>query len=277
MTVHVIGAGLAGLSAAVALAGRGVRVVVSEAAKQAGGRCRSYHDSLLDMTIDNGNHLVLSGNGAVDRYLRDIGARDRLTGPGRAEFHFMDFQLGRRWTLRPDDGPVPWWIFDAARRVPGTYVRDYLVLLTLMRRHPGRRIGEIVRRDTVLWEKFLRPVLLSALNTAPEEASADLAGAIVRETLAKGGRHMEPLVASPISPPPSSIRQSIGCAAPARTSGWAARCAPSGSPTDGRSGWPSTRETRRWARRTAWSWRCRPGPPRNCCRARTHRIHSAPS
>jgi hydroxysqualene dehydroxylase len=197
MTVHVIGAGLAGLSVAVALAGRGVRVVLSEAAKQAGGRCRSYHDGLLDMTIDNGNHLVLSGNGAVDRYLRDIGARDRLTGPGRAEFHFMDFQLGRRWTISPDAGPVPWWIFDAARRVPGTHVRDYLVLLTLMRRHPGRRIGEIVRRDTVLWEKFLRPVLLSALNTAPEEASADLAGAIVRETLAKGGRHMEPLVASP--------------------------------------------------------------------------------
>ena len=67
----------------------------------------------------------------------------------------------------------------------------------LMRRHPGRRLGDIIRRDTVLWEKFLRPVLLSALNTAPEEASADLAGAIVRETLAKGGRHMEPLVASP--------------------------------------------------------------------------------
>ncbi|MGE3651469.1 MAG: hydroxysqualene dehydroxylase HpnE [Reyranellaceae bacterium] len=197
MTVHVIGAGLAGLSAAVALAGRGVRVVVSEAAKHAGGRCRSYHDSLLDMTIDNGNHLVLSGNRAVDRYLRDIGARDRLAGPSRAEFHFMDLQLGRRWTLRPDDGPLPWWIFDAARRVPGTHARDYLILLTLMRRHPGRRIDEVVRRDGVLWEKFLRPVLLSALNTAPEEASADLAGAIVRETLAKGGRYMEPLVASP--------------------------------------------------------------------------------
>ena len=40
-------------------------------------------------------------------------------------------------------------------------------------------------------------MLLSALNTAPEEASADLAGAIVRETLAKGGRHMRPLVATP--------------------------------------------------------------------------------
>jgi hypothetical protein len=40
-------------------------------------------------------------------------------------------------------------------------------------------------------------VLLSALNTAPEEASADLAGAIVRETFAKGGRHIRPLVATP--------------------------------------------------------------------------------
>jgi hydroxysqualene dehydroxylase len=197
MTVHVIGAGLAGLSAAVALVGRGQRVVVSEAAKQAGGRCRSYHDSQLDMTIDNGNHLVLSGNGAVTRYLSDIGASDRLAGPDHAEFTFLDLQLGRRWTISPNDGPVPWWILRASRRVPGTYVRDYLALLTLLRRHPGRRIDEIVRRDTVLWEKFLRPVLVSALNTAPEEASADLAGAIVRETLAKGGRHMRPLVASP--------------------------------------------------------------------------------
>ena len=42
MTVHVIGAGLlAGLSAAIAVAGRGEPIVLSEAAKQAGGRCRS--------------------------------------------------------------------------------------------------------------------------------------------------------------------------------------------------------------------------------------------
>jgi hydroxysqualene dehydroxylase len=40
-TVHVIGAGLAGLAAAVRLAARGTSVVVHEAAGQAGGRCRS--------------------------------------------------------------------------------------------------------------------------------------------------------------------------------------------------------------------------------------------
>ena len=197
MTVHVIGAGLAGLSAAIAVAGRGEPVIVSEAAKHAGGRCRSYHDGLLDMTIDNGNHLVLSGNAAVMRYLRDIGAEGRVTGPDRPEFHFVDLQLGTRWSVQPDDGPIPWWVMQAARRVPGTRLRDYLALLLLMRRHPGQRMDQVIRRDTVLWEKFLRPVFLSALNTAPEGASADLAGAIVRETFAKGGRHMRPLVGSP--------------------------------------------------------------------------------
>ena len=44
-TVHIIGAGLAGLSAAVELALRGETVVVHEATTFAGGRCRSYHDS----------------------------------------------------------------------------------------------------------------------------------------------------------------------------------------------------------------------------------------
>ena len=195
--VHVIGAGLAGLSAAVTLVGRGVPVVVSEASRQAGGRCRSFHDGLLDMVIDNGNHLVLSGNAAVNRYLRAIGAERWLTGPERAEFHFFDLPSGQRWTLRPSDGALPWWILDPRRRVPGTRARDYLALLALLRRHPGRRIDEVIRCDGVLWDKFLRPMLLSALNTAPEEASADLAGAIVRETLAKGGRYIRPLVATP--------------------------------------------------------------------------------
>lgn len=188
---------MAGLSAAVTLTGRGARVVLSDAARQAGGRCRSYHDAMLDMVIDNGNHLVLSGNPAVGRYLKAIGAEDRLMGPLRAEFPFFDLGTGGRWTLRPNDGPVPWWILASGRRVPGTRAGDYLALATLMRRHPGRRIDEVLACRGVLWEKLLRPLLVSILNTAPEEASADLAGAVMRETLAKGGRATQPRIATP--------------------------------------------------------------------------------
>ena len=119
-TVHVIGAGLAGLSAATILAERGVAVTVSEAAGQAGGRCRSYVDPQLDMVIDNGNHLVLSGNRAVMAYLRRLGTEDRLAGPDSADLAFMDLRDGARWRLRPNNGPLAWWVFDRNRRVPGT-------------------------------------------------------------------------------------------------------------------------------------------------------------
>ena len=89
---HVIGAGLAGLSAAVALAGRGVAVDVIEAAAQAGGRCRSYFDPELGRTIDNGNHLVLSGNRAVQGYLKAHRRAGALAGPEHAEFAFVDLR-----------------------------------------------------------------------------------------------------------------------------------------------------------------------------------------
>ena len=74
-TVHIIGAGLAGLSAALKLSAQGKSVVVHEATAFAGGRCRSYHDASVGMVIDNGNHLLLSGNRAALDYLREIGAR----------------------------------------------------------------------------------------------------------------------------------------------------------------------------------------------------------
>ncbi len=195
--IHVVGAGLAGLSAAVTLAAQGARVILSEAARQAGGRCRSYHDSQLGMTIDNGNHLVLSGNPAVRRFLEAIDAQDRLAGPSAAAFPFFDVATGQRWTLRPNDGLVPWWILDVSRRVPETSIGEYVAIASLMRRHPGRRIDEVLRCEGALWERFLRPLFVSVLNTPPEEASADLAGAVIRETFAKGGRSLHPRVATP--------------------------------------------------------------------------------
>ena len=195
--VHVVGAGLAGLSAAVGLAARGVEVELSEAAGQAGGRCRSYFDSQLGLVIDNGNHLVLSGNQAVMRYLHAIGASDRLAGPDRAEFDFVDLRNGERWRLRPNEGPLPWWVFAKDRRVPGTRFADYLGLAGLLAPQPGKRVDQVLNCSGALWERLLDPFLLAVLNTRPQTGSADLAGAVVRETLAKGGRFYRPRIAEP--------------------------------------------------------------------------------
>lgn len=132
MTVYVIGAGLAGLSAAVALSARGVAVEVIEAAAQAGGRCRSYLDPGLGMTIDNGNHFILSGNQDAFSYLRAIGSEDRLKGSPDASLDFHDLRDGGRWRIRPNAGALPWWLLSPSRRVPGTRISDYLALLKLL-------------------------------------------------------------------------------------------------------------------------------------------------
>jgi squalene-associated FAD-dependent desaturase len=197
MTVHVVGAGLAGLAAATALAEAGVEVEVSEAAAQAGGRCRSYFDAQLGLTIDNGNHLVLSGNPAVHAYLGRLGASERLTGPNETEFPFVDLASGRRWTVRPNAGPLPWWIFASDRGVPGAALSDYLAMAGLALPNAGRRVDEAVRCEGPVWERLMRPFLLAALNLAPEAGSAALAGQVIRETLLKGGRAYAPRVPTP--------------------------------------------------------------------------------
>jgi squalene-associated FAD-dependent desaturase len=197
MTVHVVGAGLAGLAAATALAEAGVEVEVSEAAAQAGGRCRSYFDAQLGLTIDNGNHLVLSGNPAVGAYLARLGASERLTGPQETEFPFVDLASGRRWTVRPNAGPLPWWIFAQDRGVPGAALSDYLAMAALALPNAGKRVDEAVRCEGPVWERLMRPFLLAALNLAPEAGSAALAGQVIRETLLKGGRAYAPRVPTP--------------------------------------------------------------------------------
>jgi len=194
-SIHIIGAGLAGLASAVQLAAQGMRALVYEATNQAGGRCRSYLDPALGIVIDNGNHLVLSGNRAALGFLDMIGARVRMFEASSASFPFIDLASGERWTIRANDGAIPWWIFDRNRRVPGTSARDYLALLRLLRAAPGATIGELLDCKGPLYERLLGPFLLAALNTEPPESSAALAGAVIRETLVAGGRSFHPLFA----------------------------------------------------------------------------------
>src|SRR5260221_5072275 len=88
--VHIIGAGLAGLAAAVVFAGQERRVTLHEATAHAGGRCRSFFDSELGCRIDNGNHLVLTGNSAVLSYVSTIGALNTFAGPAEVVIPFVD-------------------------------------------------------------------------------------------------------------------------------------------------------------------------------------------
>jgi len=194
-TVHIIGAGISGLSAAVRLANANYRVHVHEATQQAGGRCRSYFDAATNLTIDNGNHLLLSGNRHALAYARSIGTEAGLVGPKRAQFLFVDLGTGKRWQLDLGDSRLPLWVFDEARRVPDTGLLDYLALMPLIWAAPSKLVGDAIRCDGTLYRRLVQPLLLAALNVDPPEGSAGLAGAVVRETLLAGGQACRPLIA----------------------------------------------------------------------------------
>ena len=177
-TVHIIGAGISGLSAAVRLANADFKVHVHEATQQAGGRCRSYFDAATNLTIDNGNHLLLSGNRHAVAYARSIGTEAGLVGPKRAQFPFVDLTTGKRWQLDLGDSRLPLWVFDEARRVPDTGLLDYLALMPLIWAAQSKRVGDTIPCEGTLYQRLVQPLLLAALNVDPPEGSAGLAGAV---------------------------------------------------------------------------------------------------
>ena len=191
--VHIIGAGLAGLAAALVLTRAGRAVTLYEAAPQAGGRCRSYLDRAVGRRIDNGNHLVFSGNAAVFRHLRRTAAEDRILIAEKAAFPFFDARQNQRWTLKLSEGAWPSWIGDPKARLPDTKARDYLGLLRLLFAPPAATVREKLGASP-LYERLIAPFTIAALNTEPARASARLLRAVLRESLWRGGRFCRPVL-----------------------------------------------------------------------------------
>lgn len=191
--VHVIGAGLAGLACAVAARQAGLRVSLHEAAPQAGGRCRSFHDRHLDRVIDNGTHLILSGNAAVLNHARVVGG-DAALEERPAAFPFVDLADGTRWVVRPGAGRLPWWLLQPSRRVPGSGLRSYLNLMSPWRPTPADTVAGRWGGNA-LYRRLIEPLSTAILNTEPQAASASLLRTVLDDTLGRGEAACRPVLA----------------------------------------------------------------------------------
>lgn len=195
MTVHVIGAGLAGLAASVELAANQQRVILYEAAPNAGGRCRSFEDKTLGRIIDNGNHLILSGNRCALSYLQQIGSENSLIGPSEARFPFVDLRSGKRWGICINRGRLPFWIMNPNNRVPDSRFGHYLAAAKLAMANEKKTVAECLRSTGVLWDRFWDPMSTAVLNTPSDVGSAKLLWAAMKESFNKGGDACRPLIA----------------------------------------------------------------------------------
>jgi len=193
-TVHVVGAGFSGLSAAVRLAATAnADIVVHESAEQAGGRRRSFFDEAMAMTLDCGHDLALSSWRSAWAAIEAVGARAQWREVAPDGVAFADMASGERWTLRPNAGPFPWWVFAPRRRAPRTRLKDYWPAAWLGRAPASALLSDYAPTGGPAAERLWRPFALGALNTDFERASARLAGAALSETRFGRARPLMPV------------------------------------------------------------------------------------
>jgi hydroxysqualene dehydroxylase len=181
--VAVIGAGVAGLAAASALAEAGRAVVVLEARGELGGRATAFRDRETGELVDNGQHVLFGCYHETFRFLRRIGAEANLRVQPALEVPYLDLDA-RRSVLRCPRWPSPFHLLG------GVFGWDALSLsqkMMALRIAPGLR-GTASRvketratvADFLTWrgqrgrirEWLWEPLAIAALNEAPGEAAA---------------------------------------------------------------------------------------------------------
>lgn len=208
MTVlHVIGAGLAGLACAVTAATAGARVHLYEAARHAGGRCRSFDDAVIGRVIDNGNHLILGGNLETFRYLETLGARDRVVAIDPPSLPFLDLRDGSVWHVRPGPGAFLPWLLGGDSPVPGADRGDLLRLCKLAAAGPRATVAECLGPAGALYDRLWEPLAVSALNTEADAASATLFRRTLVHSLLRGRQAGRPSSLATASAMRSSSRR----------------------------------------------------------------------
>ncbi len=179
----IIGAGIAGITAAVALAERKVRVTLLDARAYPGGRVRSFADKTSGEIIDNGQHLLMGCYKHSLNLLETLGTRNQLQAQRRLRVAFAEAD-GRQAVL--DSSLLPGKLGMAAgiARLQGLSFRDKMLALRLAAR---LRIGWL-RSKNMSAEEFLRrhkqseslirrlwePIILATLNARPDQAAASL-------------------------------------------------------------------------------------------------------
>ena len=188
MNVAVVGAGYAGMAAAVALAERGVPVTVFESGPVPGGRARRVRTQ--DSDLDNGQHILVGAYTELQRVMRVVGV------PSDALLRLpLELRYADGFALRALRFPAPLGLLAGLLGARGLPVSDRIgavrFMLTLQmakfrldRDCSVKELLERHRQHGRIGHYLWRPLCVSALNTPPEHASAQVFVTVLRDSLA---------------------------------------------------------------------------------------------
>ena len=186
--VAVVGAGYAGMAAAVTLADAGVRVVVFESGTIPGGRARRVHAHGRD--FDNGQHILVGAYTELLELMRIVGVPSNAVLRVPLELRYSDGVALRALRL-----PAPLGLLGGLLLLHGVPIAERLGAVGFMRALSRTRFrlqkdlpvsalleshGQAGTIADYLW----RPLCISALNTPPAQASAQAFACVLRDALA---------------------------------------------------------------------------------------------
>ncbi len=181
--VVVVGGGFAGLSAATALAERGVAVTVLEARPTLGGRAGAFTDPATGERVDNGQHVLIGCYRETFRLLERLGTAGDVHLQPNLAVDIVD-RAGHRSRLACPPLPAPLHLLAGVVRWSALDWRDRVAVLRMRgvgrdgeeRRQAGsetvrrwlQRMGQTPRLIELLWE----PLAVAALNESIDVAAA---------------------------------------------------------------------------------------------------------
>ncbi|MBF0193879.1 MAG: FAD-dependent oxidoreductase [Magnetococcales bacterium] len=201
--VLILGGGLAGLSAGVTAIESGLRPVILEAAKQPGGRAKSFYDPSFAETLDCGPHLLIGAYSATLKLLDIIGTRDLLLESPTVNYQFWSRKLG--WhSLNCPNLPAPLHLLVGVLRYAPLTLKDKLAALSLgIAFLPSQ--ASLENKSVTQWlhghgqkggifEQLWAPLCLAALNEPAGSANAALFAEVMKLSFFKSRTAARPLL-----------------------------------------------------------------------------------
>lgn len=195
--VLIIGGGLAGLSAGVALAEAGYKVHLLERRAFLGGRAYSFIDQTSGEVIDNGQHLMMGCYQETFKFFAKLKTLDRLQFQKQSRVDFLDEQNGQTTLLCPS-WPAPLHLLAGLFRLKGISFADKIRALLIgsaLQTKNGKlesKFGNLTvdqwldscNQSSLMKERFWYPFAIATLNEDPKVAPATLLIKVLQQAFA---------------------------------------------------------------------------------------------
>ena len=197
----IVGAGWAGLAAAVAATQAGWQVQLFEATNSAGGRARSLQQSFAGKPLDNGQHVMIGAYRDTLALMRTVG----LNPEALLQRIPLDVRFANGQGLSLPNWPLPLNLLAGLGRASGWSLKDKASLIQAA--WGWQRAGfecdatwtEAQLSDTSglsprVMTELIEPLCLSALNTSVQQASATVLVRVLHDAVLGGSGSSDLLV-----------------------------------------------------------------------------------